>query len=234
MAVGSPSQPAGARVDGIVLTGGAPPVATGYALMGNGIYTVVADGSMGFTSTAPLLPDASAFAGIQSGSLYFPHAMAAAPTCLVFSSTKGLEYIVEQGGQVKSRATLVTAASQQPILGVAIGPDPAHGGFAAYYTVFAQRNPSGGGAGGGIYRVTLPAECVGAGGKDGGTATDAGVDAGPPCSPATCPTGCCDAANQCRQFPQQTMSICGASGNKCVDCGAAGACTSSANGGLCG
>jgi hypothetical protein len=218
MALGEPSAAAGARVDGIVLTGGSLTSANGYALMANGLYTVTANGTNGLTSTAPLVSDASAFAGIQTGAIYFPRTLAPAPSCLVFSTSKGLEYIVEKGGVVASKGVLVAAAAQQPILGVAVGPDPARGGFAAYYTVFAQRNPSGGGAGGGIYRTALPPQCVAAGGSDGGTtAPDSGADAAPPpCSPASCPNGCCSLVLGCQAGIDD--KACGNFGNACQDC----------------
>jgi hypothetical protein len=216
MTLGAPSAAGGARVDGIVLTAGAGTSATGYALAANGIYTVSADGETGSTSTTRIVSDPTELMGISAGPSYFPRAMAPAPSCLVFSSNKGLEYIVEQGGTVTSRATLVTATAQQPILGVAVGPDPTRGGFAAYYTVFAQRNPSGA-AGGGIYRVALPPQCSGAGGKDGGTGGDSGADAAPPpCSPASCPNGCCSPGLGCQAGTAD--KACGNFGNACQDC----------------
>lgn len=217
MTLGQASTPVQARVDGIVLANGSPTSANGYALMANGLYTVTTSSLNGVTTTAPLVSDASAFAGISIGPTYFAHALAVAPSCLVFSSNKGLEYLVERAGAVTSKGVLVPAAAQQPILGVAIGPDPAHGGVAAYYTVFAQRG-AGGAKGGGIYRVALPAECTGgAGGADAGTTPppDGGADAAPPCSPATCVNGCCG-GGVCQ--PGTNDKACGNFGNACQDC----------------
>ena len=209
---GAPSVSTGARVDGILLTAGGAGIATGYAFMGNGIYLVTADGSMGITSTAPFVSHPTDFAGVNAGGFYYPHTMAAAGPCLVFTSTKGVEYLIEQGGSVKDRGVIVpVASSQAPILGVVVAPDPSQGGMpAAYYTVFAQRAN-----GGGVFRAALPAQCLG-GGTDAGAPKDAGTDAAAACSPATCPTGCCSIALGCQ--PGTADIACGMPGGGCQDC----------------
>ena len=172
---------------------------------------------MGTASTQRILSDATSFVGIQEGSLYFPHAAAFSGSCLVYSSTKGLEYLVENAGTITMSGTVVAAAAGQPILGVAIGPDPSNGFPAAYYTVFAQRDAAGGSKGGGIYRAQLPAACRMASGGDGGTATDAGVDAGGlGCGLATCGSGCCK-AGVCQLLGDQD-NACGSLGGMCNDC----------------
>jgi len=216
MQCGEPSAAGGARVDSIVLKS----PTSGYALTANGIYIVTADGASGTTSTQRIVSDASAYAGIQDGSSYFPHVAATIGDCLVFSSNKGLEYLVESGGKLVSNGVLVPATPSKPILGVAIGLDPSSGGPAAYYTVFAQRDPAGGSTGGGVYRVALPAVCAGGGSDGGTTARDSGAgDAAvpPPCSPATCPSGCCG-AGLCQ--PGTVDKLCGNFGNACQDCSA--------------
>jgi hypothetical protein len=210
MQCGEPSVANGARVDSMVINS----PTGGYALTGNGIYSVTVDGTAGTTSTRSVVADVASFAGIVDGASYFPHGVAASGSCLVYSSAKGLEYFVEKSaGTISPPQTLVAAKANQPILGVAIGPDPT-GGAAAYYTVFAQRDPAGGNSAGGIYRVKLPMECAGAGAPDGGTATDAGADAGPVCGPANCP-GCCN-LGAC--IVNTGNTACGLAGTVCNDC----------------
>ena len=218
----------GARVDSMVLkTPGA-----GYALAADGLYAITADSSMGLTGKARIFQDGT-FAGVQEGSTYLAHQVAVAGDCIVFSSAKGLEFVTDVAGKTGARAVtaLVTASPGQPILGVATGPDmtgPA-GSVVAYYTVYSPRDAASPEKGGGVHRVSLPKECSFSG-------TDAGADAGQPCSPATCPTGCCSpVGGGCLTFPQQQKNMCGNLGNTCTDCGVSGSCVMAAGtGGQCG
>lgn len=204
-----PVAPAGsARVDGVAFRDGS----NGYALTASGLYAVSVNTSINATAVQPIFSDPPAFAGIQEGPLYFAHGVAATGGCVVFSNLNGLFYVTDKGGTFGSPTPLVTPPVGQPILGVAIGPDPSSAGKAAYYTVFAPRDASGGTNGGGVYRVKLPAECTGASsGADAGTPPDSGVV----CGPGNCPAGCCQ-GNAC--VSGKTDTACGKNGVQCIDC----------------
>ena len=207
MSCGTVSALNGARVDALALKD----KNTGYALTGNGIYFAVTDPQTQVTTTQRVVSDASSFVGIQDGASYLAHGAAVSGPCLVYSSAKGLEYLVESGGTVSVKKVLVPATSG-PILGVAIGPDMTTGRNAAYYAVYAPGGGVGATTGGGIFRVSLPPECSGGAGLDSGTGTDAGAA----CSPATCPGGCCSLALGCQGGTAN--NACGKPGGACQDC----------------
>jgi hypothetical protein len=218
MQLGEPSVSTGGRVDNILLTAGSPAgTASGFVLMGNGIYRLTVNASQSTTSTAPFINDLTRFAGVSANGYYFPRTMAFAGQCLLATSTVGLEWFIEQGGSVTASGVLVPAVSQQPILGVAVAPDNT-GRPAAYYTVFAQRDAAGGSKGGGIFSAQLPPQCLGGSGGDAGTGADASApkDSGAPvCGPGNCPT-CCTVGGTCAA--PQMDTACGIGGSQCKDC----------------
>ena len=150
----------------------------------------------------------------------------------LFASSAGLELTHDSGFGPTASRVIVPAVTPAPILGIAFGPAPA-GGVAIYYTVFAPRDQ-----GGGVWRVPVPAECLGSSGGDAGTTNP--PDSGPPlCGPGNCPTGCCTNTNICLDYAkgQQSNTACGSMGGKCIDCTmtATSACAPIGNvGGLCG
>jgi hypothetical protein len=218
---------------GATLTGQVDAIApsgpfSGYALTTVGIYpySVTPDTIMATTvPQAPLLTvPLDGLKGIPEPNGYFAHSLAVAPSCVLFTSATGLEFLVDNGGRPGNSGVVVPARPGQPILGVTVGPDPQHGGLAAYYTVFAAKDPTGGSNGGGIYRVALPPDCLGVAGKDAGADSGTGFDAGAgveggACGPANC-AGCCSVVAGCQAGKVDVA--CGNFGTLCQDCTAGG------------
>lgn len=197
------------QVDNIVMTG----PFSGYALTTKGIYGFTVStqtmGTTAFSLTADTLN------GIDEAGGHFAHSLSGVGKCVVYSSARGLDYVVDTGGKSGGGGPILAAAQGKPILGVVVGPDSA-GQPAAYYAVFASLAD-----GGGVYRSALPADCIGGGtATDAGAPKDAGMDGAGGCSPASCPTGCCSAALGCQ--PGVADNACGPTQGVCQDCTAIG------------
>jgi hypothetical protein len=209
----------GSRVDGLVSRDDL----SGYALTPSGVFKITVDPA-NRAASSQLLADSSNPGILENGTAYFARAIASFGPCVAFSSAQGLKLAIEGQGNA---AVIVPSVSDKPILGVAIGPDSS-GAMAAYYTVFAPRDTNAGMGtngvrGGGIYSVTLPAQCGGRGSgpPDAGVQPDGGAD-GQLCGPGNCANGCCTGAGVCLASPSQNQSFCGNSGNPCQSCNAPG------------
>ena len=210
------------QVDSVVVSGDF----AGYALSKGGVYRIdVNPGDM--SATQKQLVNKPLVGIDEPGVGYFPHTVAVSGKCVIYSSSVGLEYVVDDPSL--AGGVLVAANPNQPILGVAVGPQSA-GGNAAYYSVYAPKSVGGALTAGGVYRAALPAVCTS---TSAGTDAGAGVDASvAPCDAVTCPTGCCTQAKVCLPSAQQMATQCGSSGNACTNCGA-GACIPNGSGGTC-
>jgi hypothetical protein len=220
--------PGGGRIDAIAV--GLDP-ARGYVLT----PTAIVRGSIfgGTVSGVGVVVQANT-AGIDDATGHYARGLAVAPSCVFFTSSAGLELTHDSGFGPTASRVIVPAVTPAPMLGIALGPAPqAAGGIAIYYTVFAPRDQ-----GGGVWRVPVPAECVGSSSADAGTTNP--PDSGPPqCGPGNCPTGCCTTNNICLDYSmgQQSNTACGSMGGKCIDCTmtATPGCAPIGNvGGLCG
>ncbi|MDB4937923.1 MAG: hypothetical protein JWP87_4895, partial [Labilithrix sp.] len=242
---GQCGQPAsvGSRVEGFAPRDSV----SGYVLTTSGVFKAAIDPATGSASAQPFADSSNP--AIVEGTSYFARAIAASGPCVVFSAAEGLKLAIDgMGGAM----VIVPSVTDRPILGVAVGPDSAGHGMAAYYTVFAPRDmnggvPAAGGVrGGGIYAITLPPQCGGtstslpdAGAKDSGAGVDSGAvgdgGAGGTCNNITCANGCCTGANTCLTSVNQDVNFCGAGGAKCMPCNGAGGeiCQPNGNGGMC-
>jgi hypothetical protein len=168
LACGTPTDTGGGRIDSIRELTDRTQNAF-YALAASGIYKATIVAAENRIQTA--LVRSGQLGGVTVEGSYYARSIAVNAQCVFYSSPEGVEW-ANAGGQ----GGVAVPAGGRTILGVSVGPDlgkavvSGQAPEAIYYTVFADRA-----AGGGVYRASLPAQCIGA---SVAPAADAGIDGG--------------------------------------------------------